>query len=428
MPLNDSPLARALILEILHISPKPMDSSHLLRLNDCDWDYLSRIVRMHRLGPALHDGIVRKNLLPAIPSKVFNAIRQAKYRHTLRNLAACRELVTVTRLLDAAEIPSLALKGAYLANFTYAEPGLRPMRDVDLLVSKTHAIRAFDLLKANGYRPCYEGLPEAYLEGNKIHLPPLVRPNGIPVELHHRLTFPHPNGETAEYETAEYESALWARSVSKPLGNTAIGFPCAEDLVLHLCYHATAGHQFSIGPLALLDLALLIQRDRLDWGQILLMAVNGWRHYLIAPLYLAKLHLGANIPDWFMDKLDPEHDKGLWLESAEYLLFSELGDHMLLNSDMQKILCSKNPLERISAFNKIVFPTRATIATHFPIRPDSPIAFLYYPRHWQRLVKKKLPSLLANLMEQPRAIEKLASHKRTFSRWLGSGTGDKTAQ
>jgi len=425
MPLNDSPLARALILEILHISPKPMDSSHLLRLNEYDWDYLIRIVRMHRLGPALHDGIVRKDLLPAVPPQVVNAMRQAKYRHTLRNLAVCRELITVTRLLDAAAIPSLALKGAYLANFTYAEPGLRPMRDVDLLVSKTHAIRAFDLLKANGYRPSYEGLPDAYLEGNKIHLPPLVRPNGIPVELHHRLTSPHPNGETAEYE-----SALWARSVSKPLGNTAIGFPCAEDLLLHLCYHATEGHQFSIGPLALLDLALLIQRDPLDWNKILQMAVKGWRPYLLAPLYLAKLHLGANIPEWFMDKLDPESDKGLWLESAEYLLFSELGDHMLLNSDMQKILCSKNPLERIFAFNKILFPTRATIATHFPIRADSPIAFLYYPRHWQRLVKKKLPSLLASLMEQPREIEKLASHKQTFSRWLGAGagTGNNTAQ
>lgn len=368
---------------------------------------------MHRLGPSLYHGIVRKNLVPLTPPEITAALQKAAGKHTVRNLAICQELLTVTRLLTDAEIPSLALKGAFLANFTYQALGLRPMRDLDLLIPKTHVVKAFELLIKNGYQPCYEGLPEAYLDGNKIHLPPLARANGIPVELHHRVTFPRPGGDMDDYE-----STLWARSVSKRLGNANIDFPCAEDMLLHLCYHATAGHQFSIGPLALLDLALLAQRHPLDWRQVLDRASRGWRPYLIAPLYLAKLHLDADIPDWVIDELDVERDKIQWLASAEYLLFSELDDHMLLNAGVQKILCSKNPLERLAAFGKIVFPTRATIATHFSVRPDSCLAFLYYLQHWRRLLQKKLPSLLAGLVERPREMEKLASHKQTFSRWL----------
>lgn len=420
MPLDDSHHVREIILNILHLSPLLQDSSLLLCMKESDWNYLIRVARMHRLGPILYDGIVRKNLVEFTPPRVLMTLQQAARKHTVRNLAICRELVTVTRLLAGAEIPSIALKGAFLANFTYQTLGLRPMRDLDLLIPKTHVVKAFELLKKNGYQPCYEGLPEAYLDGNKIHLPPLAQPNnGIPIELHHRLTFPRPGSSTDDYE-----SALWARGVSKRLGNAAIGFPCVEDMLLHLCYHATEGHQFSIGPLALLDLALLAQHHQLDWEQILRRASNGWRRYLLAPLYLAKLHLGADIPDWVMAELDAERDKSQWLESAEYLIFSELDDHMLLNSDMQKILCSKNSLERIAAFGKIVFPTRAAIATHFPVRPDSAIAFLYYPRHWRRLLKKKLPSVLSGLLLQPREMEQLAAHKRAFSHWLVADTGN----
>ncbi|AEG01976.1 hypothetical protein Metme_3615 [Methylomonas methanica MC09] len=418
MPLHDSDTTRVLILDILRLSPTLPDSSQLLRMKEPDWDYLIRVAGMHRLGPVLHDCILRKNLLPLTPPRVVKVLQKTTRKHSLRNLALYQELIAVTRLLAASKIPSLALKGAFLANFTYQAIGLRPMRDIDLLVPKTHVVKAFELLKENGYQTGYDGLPEAHLEGKKIHLPPLARPNGIPIELHHRLTFPHPNGVTDEYE-----SAIWTRSISKRMGNTSIKFPCVEDLLLHLCYHATEGHQFSIGPLALMDVALLIQDNQIDWDEIVRMASNGWRHYLLAPLYLAKLHIGADIPEWVMEALDVGRDKTQWLESAEYLLFSELGDHMLLNSSMQKILCSENLHERIWSVTEILFPTRATIATHFPVRPDAFRAFLYYPSHWRRLMKKKLPLLISRLLQQPAEIEKLAAHKQAFSSWLETDTG-----
>lgn len=423
MHSNVSQSAQTLILGLLHHSPAYPAALQISHLPERDWDHLIRVARMHRLGPVLHDGITRKGLKQYFPARVLKALHGAHRIHTLRNLNLYQELVAISRLFEAGQIPSIALKGAFLANFAYPEMGLRPMRDLDLLVPREHAVPAFNLLKQHGYRPSYDGLPEAYLEGIKIHLPTLVGPSGISVELHHRLTFPHP-----ENGAGNFEQNVWTRRISKQIGNTLLNFPCAEDMLFHLCYHATFGHQFSIGPLALMDIAVLLRSHRLDWEDTLQTAAGGYQHCLLAPLYLAKRHLGADVPDWVLAELEDGESGRQWQESAEYLLFSELSDHMLLNSNMQKILCSKNPLERASALARAIFPARSAIASHFPVHANSPKVLLYYPKNWQRLLKKKLPSLMSSLASRPREVEKLAAHKQAFSEWLETRPQGKAAQ
>lgn len=411
----DNPLIRTFIFGILHASPSLPAPSLTVSMTEQDWDGLLRISRMHRLGPVLHDGIKRKDMAGAVPDAVKSSLLAAQRKHTLRNLTVYQTLLTLTRTLEAAGIKSIALKGAYLASFAYPELGLRPMRDLDLLLTKETVLPAFALLKAQGYRPTNEGSPEAYLEGNKLHLPTLISPQGIAVELHHRLTFPHPAGHTDAFE-----QALWSRSIARPISQNAITFLCVEDLLIHLCYHATIGHQFSLGPLALLDIALLVQSHRIDWEDVLRIANQGMRNCVLAPLFLARKHLDADVPEWVLTQLEGEDKNAEWQESAEYLLFSELSDHMLLNANMQQVLCSTSWRERTAALANTLFPPRKTLATHFPVRADSPAAFLYYPKNWQRLLKRKIPSLMSSLIRQPREVEKLAGHKRAINQWLAS--------
>jgi hypothetical protein len=413
----DSPLARSLILDVLHVSPNLPSSEQATQMQDADWKYLLKMGRMHRLGPLLHNNMLRKGFSRAVPAEIRDVFLSMYKKHSLRNLAMYRELLTVVSILDARQVPSIALKGAFLAHFAYPELGLRPMRDIDLLVSPEHAIKAFNRLRDCGYRPAYDGLPEAHLENNKIHLPPLSSPGGILIELHYRLTFPELVGDRPD----EFESGLWARSMTRPIANTQIRFLCAQDLLLHLCQHATVGHQFSLGPLALADIALLTEAEPINWEDFLRIASGTWRRCALAPLFLAKRHLGASIPDEIISTLGGGKDTAEWLDSAEYLLFSELDAHMLLNNNVQNILCSGNTMNKFSSLARTVFPPRSVISTHFPVRADSPMAFLYYPKNWQRLLKKKLPNLISGLVTRPREIEKLAFHKRAFNNWLQVG-------
>lgn len=406
------PPAHQFIVDSLRIGPT--DKAETAPMQSGDWDDLLRIAAMHRLGPILNECITRNNLSSALPVKIKDALKAAYRTHTLRNLAMYKELVTLTRILNTEQIPSIALKGAFLARFAYPALGLRPMRDLDLLIAREQVVKAFNTLKDAGYRPFYDGIPEAYLEGNKLHLSPMSSPGGFVIELHHRLTLPNPPDIRAD----NFEKELWKRRITRRIGAIDIAFLCPEHLLLHLCYHATVCHQFSLGPLALMDIALLLEAEPIDWEDFLGIVSVNWRRCALAPLYLAKLHLGAKVPAPVIDALDGNEDRSLWLEMAEYLLFSKPNDDILRNASVQKILCSTDKLERLRAIACMLFPSRIFIATKFPVKVDSLRVFLYYPKNWRRLLNEKLPDLMSNLLAQPRELEKQASHKLAFATWL----------
>lgn len=415
MSATDNHLARQLILATLHRSPALPAADFLARMRHGDWEHFLNLAAMHRLSALLHDSLGRKGLAAALPVPIRQRLEKARRRQALRHLALYGELARVIGLLDAAAIPALALKGAFLAQFTYPAAGLRPMRDLDLLVPRHQAVVAFEHLKAAGYRPIYHGLAEAHLDGGKIHLPPLASPAGIVVELHHRLTAPDPDRPLAE----DFERDLWQRAVARPLGTGTVRFPGPADLLLHLCHHAMIGHQLSIGPLVLTDILWLADNADIDWDDFLRLADRGqWRRCALAPLYLAKAHLDAAIPDRVIAALRGDGDGTAWLASADYLLFAPADDHALLNAHMQRLLCSKRLSDRIASLFRLAFPSREIIATHFPVRAESPKALLYYPLNWHRLFKKKIPGLMALLLKRPAAMETLAAHKLSINSWL----------
>ncbi len=408
------PHARKFILDALHLDQTLPEPTAALQMQSEDWEYLLLMAAMHRLGPMLGERLGRGDLAEHIPDAVRVRLQSSHRNHTLRNLKIYRELVTVARLLDAGNISSIALKGAFLARFAYPAPGLRPMRDLDLLLRPEQAVKAFELLKAHGYRPLFDGVPEAYF-ADRIHLPPLVGASGISVELHHRLTAP----DSHRAHSTDFEDELWARCISKTVGGTNVRFLCAEDMLLHLCIHATLDHQLDLGPLALADVAFLAETTPIDWPNFLGIVSGGnWQRCVLPVLVLAKRHLGAKIPDDVVGELGNKEEEKTWLDSAEYLLFSDPADHKLLDYDVQEILYSGKISERFSKLVGAAFPPRSVIARHFPVSADSPMAFLYYPRRWYRLFTGKLPSLLKAHTGRNQSIRQLALHRKVLSDWL----------
>jgi hypothetical protein len=112
---------------------------------------------------------------------------RSRQANTVRNKA----VIEILARYDAANIPVLAIKGIALCNFLYEEPGLRPMRDVDLLVSESNLAAAQEILLELDYLPPEQhDIPEDY-----YHLPPLVKTiAGLPltIELHRNLLPFHP--------------------------------------------------------------------------------------------------------------------------------------------------------------------------------------------------------------------------------------------
>ncbi|MCW5207387.1 nucleotidyltransferase family protein, partial [Desulfobulbus sp. US2] len=113
--------------------------------------------------------------------------QRSRQANTVRN----RAVAEILTRYDTANVPVLTIKGIALCNFLYEEPGLRPMRDMDLLVSESDLGAAQEILLDLEYLPAEQhDIPEDY-----YHLPPLVKTiAGLPVtiELHRNLLPFHP--------------------------------------------------------------------------------------------------------------------------------------------------------------------------------------------------------------------------------------------
>lgn len=106
----------------------------------------------------------------------------------LRNALLFKQLACIVKALAERDITVRLLKGADLAYSLYPEPGLWPMTDLDLLVSREHFESALELVHTLGYN---EYLPEASpgLDRLLSHHAHLRKdgPAGILLELHWTL-------------------------------------------------------------------------------------------------------------------------------------------------------------------------------------------------------------------------------------------------
>ena len=146
------------------------------------WNGLVERAEREGLGPLLRHHLTQAGI--TIPREVERALGGLWLRHS--KLAKARR-AALSELLQACagqNIELLLLKGAGLAHVAYPEPGLRPMRDVDVLVRGEDLERTEALLRELGYRA-----REEYSDDHH-HLAPMYRERAgltLGVELHKQL-------------------------------------------------------------------------------------------------------------------------------------------------------------------------------------------------------------------------------------------------
>jgi hypothetical protein len=184
-------------------------------------------------------------------------------------LQALRAAVSV---LDAAGVQVTVLKGAHTAYVYFPEPGVRPMSDLDLLVSEP--ARAEHALAAAGFR---------YVAETRLRRPYRTdwRPPGAPesvvsVALHHGANpFAldlHASLEVSFFgvRSIQFDRAFPAARQPAPwagAGAAALAQPLA---IAHYAAHAARG-LYNLTLIRIVELALMIRRDAgnsLDWYEL----------------------------------------------------------------------------------------------------------------------------------------------------------------
>jgi hypothetical protein len=126
---DHNPRARAFVCDVIRRFVLS-DRSAFHLPEDLDWTCIDRFLRQDNLKPLFHAVLKRTDVDPE-RSSAWQKVRMGYLR---RNILIAK---TASRLFSRFEqngIAAAALRGLHLAHFIYADAGIRPMRDVDILV------------------------------------------------------------------------------------------------------------------------------------------------------------------------------------------------------------------------------------------------------------------------------------------------------
>jgi len=205
-------------------------------------------------------------------------------------------------LLDRAGLPFIALKGSVVGELAYPSAIYRHADDIDVLLDEKDLSRANEVFAAAGWRR-----REQPALANPKHLPPLVHPEGVPIELHRRLLVP--------YYTLPYPS-LWSRSGIANIGGVDVRALSVEDALLLAIAHGVTEGQ----PLRwMADAWFMLQGSTsVDWA-VFEETVRAGRLDLPVSLGLRRLvnELDAPVPPQLLDAMERRgHRGGLAARSA----------------------------------------------------------------------------------------------------------------
>ena len=161
-------------------------------------------------------------MIDAVPIPIREMLRRSTSTALRLGLLAHAQLAEIAALAGAAGIRVIALKGA--AHLLAGQaPGVRSISDIDLLVMPDDATRFHEMLRTTLH---YVSAGRAYPH----HLPVLVRPGSLSIDLHVRLS------DTP----GALDRAIWSGTRMVPAGGHSIELPSSTNMVLHTLEHGLA--------------------------------------------------------------------------------------------------------------------------------------------------------------------------------------------
>lgn len=258
-------------------APDPPDAP------DAAWETVLPMARQEGVAGLLYRALRTRGRLETLPPATRREFEAAYYQTLAATTVAVSEGVRVQRAWSDAGIDSVAMKGVALAATVYADAGLRPLGDLDLLVSPDDLAGAERTLAPLGYAilPHYaqRGPHSALAERGFLHT---TAPR-MQLDLHFA-----PWSRPA-INTPALCAWLWSHTttVATPAGSLRT-FDATGQL-LHVALHAAFQDGQRGRLIRLYDLALLLVRTAPDWVALATIA----RTTRIAPALASVLQRAA---------------------------------------------------------------------------------------------------------------------------------------
>ncbi|MDQ3517888.1 MAG: nucleotidyltransferase family protein [Gemmatimonadota bacterium] len=363
---------------------------NLPALTDRQWACLAEEAMRHRLRGLTYRRVADGPLADQVPSHVRDKLRSSYVDGASRNALFFRQTAQMARELAARGIPLMLLKGMHLSRFVYAEPGLRSMADVDVMVRREHLAEAEQVYIERGFGP----LPRPDLEQFctwSNHLAKMHKVGAPVVELHWSIEKPA-NPFSIDHD------GLWARSRAASLEGALVHILSPEDLLLHLALHGTYHHRLDHAALkGLMDVDAVIAKhaNDIDW-QVLTERARAWgaSGFVYSTFRLATEILGTPFPPSTLRSLPHQRaDDDVVDVARRFILMPRLE----LPKVYVELAQSHNFRQRSMLVLRNIFLPRERMERVYELRTGTPLVYAYYGIRLADLVKKRSVELFRAL-------------------------------
>ena len=207
--------------------------------DDVDWQRLETIVFYHNVA-AIFSNLISDD----------DHVRQwfpHKMKILSANLHNLKTAVFLFSILDEHKIDAVGMRGINLANFIYADPSLRPMHDIDILIRPEDRDRLHDALEEQGHKPT------ACLRSQLVY-----EINGVIFEIHwFSLT-------AKRYrDCLDSDFLVSSRQAKQTPEGTVFCLPLEQELI-SVVTHAFIHHNLDT-LLRITDIGILMAQPQMDW-------------------------------------------------------------------------------------------------------------------------------------------------------------------
>lgn len=201
--------------------------------------------------------------------KIKNVIE----RYHIQSQLIIHEVLSLQKYFNLLEIDAIYLKGVSISFFEYKNIYLRPMNDIDILIDESQAYYLYKFLISKGYEvqdlKTEKGykynknsldLKKSYIDEilKKHHqLPPLIKKN-ISIEIHTRVT------TIEDFQECPITPLIKSNLIKKNFYGSEILIPDLHANLAHQICHFALNDKFYSNVIAIFDIILLIEKNKLD--------------------------------------------------------------------------------------------------------------------------------------------------------------------
>lgn len=266
------------------------------------WDLVYDMAMRQRIFPLMYENI-NKMLADSAPAYIFNKLKVVYSDNVKHSMFLSFFLIKLLRLFEENKICAVPFKGPVLADKVYGDIGRRFFADLDILVSRSHAKLAWNLLLQNGFAAelaISDSLMTRYIK-DEDNVSFRSNASGVIVELHWELSGNYLSKPLImESLSGSLRISLFHKKKILSLSD--------EYLLLYLCIHG-AKHEWAFLELVCCVAELIRKSDRLNWRLVDDLA-GDWRCRKILDLgvYLSWVLLGSSIPEMIQNRIKAKHD------------------------------------------------------------------------------------------------------------------------